>query len=158
MSELNTPRQQNDSNKLYNQDYLNWKSWKSSNFGKINKVETAYFNAETRRICSKLTEGSKILEIGFGEGKFLQYCQQQQWEAIGTETNEDLVQIAKTLGYSAIHTDNLLSFPDNEFDLIAAFDVLEHIPKEDLIGWYFETRRVLKIGGCFIARFPNGDW
>jgi SAM-dependent methyltransferase len=41
--------------------------------------------------------------------------------------------------------------------MVAAFDVMEHIPLDLLPGFLSDVRRVLKPGGLFLARFPNGD-
>jgi SAM-dependent methyltransferase len=38
-----------------------------------------------------------------------------------------------------------------------AFDVLEHIPQNELPNFINEVKRILKNGGFFISRFPNGD-
>ena len=41
-------------------------------------------------------------------------------------------------------------------DLVCAFDVLEHIPEDDLV--LAEIRRILKPGGIFIASVPQHPW
>jgi len=57
------------------------------------------------------------------------------------------------LGYL---TDDLTEL-DTEFDAVIAFDVLEHIPKENLEDYFRAINRHLKVGGRVIVRFPNGD-
>jgi SAM-dependent methyltransferase len=142
----------------YGSDYLKWKSWgEGSSFGKLKKQEEAYFAAELRRTQSMFSSNSKVLEIGFGNGSFLKYAKDKKWDVFGTEINEYLVRVALESGFNVIHSDNLTDYNENIFDLVVAFDVLEHIPQSDLPNFISEVKRILKKGGVFIARFPNGD-
>jgi len=141
----------------YGEEYLNWKTWEGNQFGNLKKTKSAYFSAEIKRTTKVFSKESKVLEIGFGNGEFLKYAQDNDWEIFGTEANKALVDIANKNGFKAIHTEDLSSFEDNTFDLIVAFDVLEHIPQEILPKIILDISRVLKSDGVFISRFPNGD-
>lgn len=141
----------------YDKTYSLWKSWNESQFGVLEPFEERYFDKELKRAKCEFPADTKVLEIGFGNGKFLSYARKKGWSVVGIEANEQLVDLAGKQAFNALNADNLSHIQSGQFDLVVAFDVLEHIPKEDLIGWYFEIHRVLKIGGCFIARFPNGD-
>ena len=44
---------------------------------------------------------------------------------------------------------------DGSLHIVVAFDVLEHIPQEKLLHFLCEVNRVLRVGGFFIARFPQ---
>jgi len=143
---------------LYGDSYLSWKNWGDSKFGALKKTEKAYFKAEISRTKHKFQKGNKVLEIGFGNGAFLKYATGMDWDICGTEINHSLVKSAKDNGFSKVtHADNLASFNDDQFDLIVAFDVLEHIPQMLLTNFLLDVKRVLKKDGFFIARFPNGD-
>jgi SAM-dependent methyltransferase len=141
----------------YGEEYLNWKTWEGDQFGKLKKTKFTYFSAEIKRTTKVFSKESKVLEIGFGNGEFLKYARDNDWEIFGTEANKALVDIANKNGFKAIHTEDLSSFEDNTFDLIVAFDVLEHIPQEILPKMLLQVRRILKNDGVFLARFPNGD-
>lgn len=142
----------------YDNDYLLWKSLGHNlSFGKLKKQEEAYFSAELKRTQRIFSPNSKVLEIGFGNGSFLQYSKNKKWEIFGTEINEHLVKAALGSGFNVIHSDNLRDYGENFFDLVVAFDVLEHIPQNELPKFINEVKRILKVGGFFIARFPNGD-
>jgi SAM-dependent methyltransferase len=143
-------------NDQYGIDYLSWKKW-GSDFARLNNTEFAYFSTEISRLNNNLPVNVKALEIGFGNGAFLRYAQRMGWDICGTEVNEALVSIALQSGFNVSHTADLLQFSDNSFDLLVAFDVLEHIPQDDLPKFFSEVKRILKIDGFFIARFPNGD-
>lgn len=51
-----------------------------------------------------------------------------------------------------------LSFPDETFDVVLSFDVLEHIPEEEQDRFVAETRRVLKREGTLVLGCPNRAW
>lgn len=142
----------------YGEDYLQWKSWNNKNqFGHLKKNQEHYFDAEISRIKSKILINSKVLEIGFGNGSFLKYAKQNGWDIYGTEANEILVKIANENGFKAKLAEDISSFDDYSFDLIVAFDVLEHIPQNLLPKFLLTVKRKLKSNGFFIARFPNAD-
>lgn len=141
----------------YDKTYSLWKSWDESQFGMLHPFEERYFDQELKRTRSVIPSDAKVLEIGFGNGKFLSYARKRGWSVIGIEANDQLVDLAGERGFDVLHADNLSQIESDKFDLVIAFDVLEHVPKDELLGWFFEINRVLKAGGCFVARFPNGD-
>ena len=143
----------------YGIDYLTWKNWgsESSCFGKLTTADAAYYSAELKRSSTSFPPNCKVLEIGFGNGSFLTYAKVKLWDIFGVEINKDLVTAAIKNNFNVIHSDNLISYNDDFFDLIVAFDVLEHIPQKDLTLFINEVKRILKKGGVFVARFPNGD-
>lgn len=141
----------------YGEDYLKWKNWDLGGFGNLKAIEAAYFKCEINRAGLTLPPKSKVLEIGFGNGSFFKYAKMKNWDICGTELNKALVEVAQSQGYDAIHTEDLSHFNDGTFDLVVAFDVLEHISQAYLVNILLEVNRILKTDGMFIARFPNGD-
>jgi SAM-dependent methyltransferase len=141
----------------YGGDYLSWKNWGNDKFGKLTKTEFAYYNAEIRRIGRRVPSDLRVLEIGFGNGGFLRFAREKGWDIVGTEVNEGLVRVAKDQGYIARKCEDVSDFEENAFDLVVAFDVMEHIRQDDLHRFIFEINRILRKDGHFIARFPNGD-
>ncbi|RFO95132.1 hypothetical protein DIC66_20095 [Rhodoferax lacus] len=140
----------------YGTDYLNWKKW-DGKFGDLTKRDSAYFSKEISRTRNHFSNKSRVLEVGFGNGGFLSFCRQNGWDVYGTEVNESLVKIASRDGFKVVHSENLSSFEESYFDLVVAFDVLEHINQDQLSNFLLEIKRVLKNDGIFLARFPNGD-
>ena len=141
----------------YGSDYLKWKSWgNGADFGNLKKQEEAYFSAELKKSLRMFPPYSKVLEIGFGDGSFLQYSAKRQWKIFGVELNEHLVESALHSGFDVIHSDNLKDYDDDFFDLVVAFDVMEHIPQDSLTEFITEVKRILKVGGVFITRCKFG--
>ena len=62
----------------------------------------------------------KVLEIGCGQGRFLNLLQQhRQWELYGIDPSKKAIDFAKNLGINAfVGTADELPFSDDTFDLI----------------------------------------
>lgn len=138
--------------------YINWKEWSIHNFAQLSAFDTRYYDAELKGLLMESgNPPPRILEIGFGNGKFLQYCSDRRWNIAGTEINPLLVEIAQEKGFNVVLSENLLELADDQFDLVIAFDVLEHIPQNEIIFFLKQVKRVLKKDGVCLLRFPNGD-
>ena len=141
----------------YGKSYLEWKGWDERSFAKAGNLQTCYFDAELSRANFKPSDKCEVLEIGFGNGSFLAYAKSKGWSAVGTEMNAVLVEMATRSGLNAIHANDLETLKDGTFELVVAFDVLEHIPPDHLLAFVQSLTRLLKPGGLFLARFPNAD-
>lgn len=135
--------------------YINWKNW-GVGFGQVDAANKAYFGKELDRVKPASTIAT-VLEIGFGSGQFMGFCRARGLQVIGLEMNELLVGEAKRQGFDARAADELYSLPDESFDLITAFDVVEHIGKADIPAFFKALRRCIKKDGRILLRFPNGD-
>lgn len=138
----------------YDENYSNWKNW--NNFGEINELDRKFFNTYVKSNFPD-SQQINILEIGFGNGSFLSYGQELGWEMSGTEINPALQEAALKAGYKVYKENEYENLSDNSFDCICAFDVLEHLNKNELNNTFKKVNKLLKPGGIFITRFPNGD-
>ncbi len=141
---------------LDEQGYLDWKRWTKEGFGQLRKGDAAYFRSECAGLIRRTTV-RKVLEIGFGEGSFLGFCKAQGWAVTGVELNQQLVSIAREAGFEAISSDDLARMPGGSFDLIAAFDVAEHIPPDQILPFLAQLKALLSPDGRILLRFPNAD-
>jgi SAM-dependent methyltransferase len=102
-----------------------------------------------------LPKGSKILDIGCGQGVALKYFLRDEMEPIGIAIGTD-VEVCRANGHPAIEMDlTFLDFPDGTFDLVWCRHVLEHS-----VAPYFslaEVRRVLRPGGWAYIEVPAPD-
>jgi SAM-dependent methyltransferase len=96
------------------------------------------------------------LDIGCGDGAFLQSLKSRGWDVYGTETSAAACAIARTKGIS-VHEGELASadFPDRFFDVITLWHVLEHIP--DPVAELDRIRRMLRDDGSLVIEVPNSD-
>lgn len=100
--------------------------------------------------------GVRLLEIGSGTGAMLHALIEQGADARGVELRQDLIDEAhRHFGPLPIERvqGTALPFPDGSFDVVASFDVFEHIPDTD--AHLTEVRRVLKAGGRYAIQTPN---
>lgn len=97
----------------------------------------------------------KLLDVGCGEGLFLEVAQKDGWNVTGTEFSPFAAKYGRgKLGLN-IHQGELsdIGFPAKTFDAITMWHVLEHTINPLVI--LEEIRRILKDGGVFILAIPN---
>lgn len=145
------------STKKYGEFYAELKHWDEQEFGLLTTREKADLTAIVHLARAPFPPRSQVLEIGFGNGGVLTYGRDRQWEMHGTEVNELLVQRARDHGFRAFDGEDLACMASESFDLVLAFDVLEHIPIDGIGELLCRVRRIAKERAVFIARFPNGD-
>lgn len=106
--------------------------------------------------------GSRILEVGCGNGKTLAALLESGFEAVGIDFSEEAVEACKRyLGHGIeVKCASVLDipFPDGSFDGAVMFHVLEALTSEEAAKASAELKRVVKKGGFIIARaFAIGD-
>ena len=150
---MSTSMQSNESR--YDQSYLAWKSW-GAGFGKFSKEEDVYFTGEIGLLEFCGNETATVLEIGFGNGTFLAWSKANGRHCDGLELNSALVNLGRSKGFSVYQ--QLDEIPEIQlYDLIVAFDVLEHIPDHGLPDFIASVASRLAPDGLILLRFPNGD-
>ncbi len=96
----------------------------------------------------------RFLDVGCGPGGLVELAIAEGWNASGVELSSWAVEIAKKKGLPIIEgTLESARFPDDSFDAITLFDVLEHLP--DPHPPIREIHRILKPGGVVIVETPN---
>ncbi len=139
-------------NEFYN-EYTRWKNWAGN--PNVSLVSERY-EKEMRRAGVK--SGSTILEVGFGDGAFLDWARGKGFNVFGAEITQPCVDNARKRDHQVtIGTiDEAMKTFDRKFDAIVAFDVLEHIEKPGLVQVLTEAHSALVEGGVLVASFPNG--
>ena len=136
--------------------YEAWKGWSEDRFMSLTPMDNAYFDLEMRDIP---VAGERVLEIGFGNGRFLGWAKARGAQVYGTELSEqgkayaaahDVVVLPIDLGQSI---DTLRG----HFGVIAAFDVLEHLSFDAIRTMLDHIATLLRTGGYCVVRFPNGQ-
>ena len=140
--------------------YRAWKSWAPEGFGAVQAEDAASYELELRRSGVPMDRKLRVLELGFGNGSFASWVRSRGWPYMGTELDPELVSRARQHGVEA-HQAGVVSLASiahgRAFDLIVAFDVLEHMTIREIEQLLTELRGVLVRDGRVVARFPSGD-
>ncbi|MBI2093434.1 MAG: class I SAM-dependent methyltransferase [Candidatus Omnitrophica bacterium] len=96
--------------------------------------------------------GKRVLEIGFGEGYGADYLAKSAHEVVGVDMAAGNITRAQAKyprpNLQFVYTDGTrLDFPDESFDVVGAFQVIEHVPEPNLIFFLKEIFRVLAPSG-----------
>ena len=122
-------------------------------------VEEPFVTAWVRRAVAELPSGSRVLEIGCSPGAFLFTMAVRGYAVHGQEAAEGVCQdIAKLTGLPReSFTAGLFPqvAPPGSFDMIAAFDVIEHAP--DPAVWLQGALDRLSDGGVLLLQTPVFD-
>lgn len=102
-----------------------------------------------------IPENSKVIEVGVGDGAFLDAARSQGREAMGIELNPLSAARARNKGFVVLECDvtSLSERGIDAVDAVCAFQVLEHVPRprEFIEGML----SVLKPGGALLLSVPN---
>ena len=107
--------------------------------------------------AATMINGGHLLELGVGIGRGMKIMAGKADKITATDKNQELIAGLKkenpTWELIAMHMPPLAGLPDNTYDYVVLFQVIEHIKDDDL--FVKEIYRVLKPGGkCFITT-PN---
>lgn len=103
-----------------------------------------------------------IVDLGCGSGALLYFLQQAGYvNTLGVETSPDQVDFARQLGVTSVISGDLLSFLRDSaaelYDVVVAFDVIEHFSKDEVLEILDHACRVLRSGGRLILHVPNAE-
>lgn len=120
--------------------------------GRLKIIQT-YIERATKGARSDL----KLLNVGCGTGGTIDML--EQFGLVdNVDISDDAIKFMKQHGYQRITkvNDIKLPFKDRSYDVVGAFDVLEHIDKQ--VEALKEWKRVLKDDGAIIITVPAYQW
>jgi 2-polyprenyl-3-methyl-5-hydroxy-6-metoxy-1,4-benzoquinol methylase len=103
----------------------------------------------------KALRASRILDIGCGSGKFVQYLEEKGYEVFGLEPS-------KALFDTFLHADHFFNLtasqylkqsPSDKFDIIIISDVLEHV--DDPLSFLRDVRSMMSPDGILFISTPD---
>lgn len=99
-----------------------------------------------------MSESKSILDIGCGEGRFIE---KDSKRIIGIDRNENSIDICLNKGLNVqVGIVTELPFKNQSFDAVHCSHVIEHLYPDEAHKLLSEMNRVLKTGGIFCIRTP----
>jgi SAM-dependent methyltransferase len=112
---------------------------------------------------ARVSKGTRVLEIGCGGGGLLRLLREHGAAAVGVDTLDVALELAKRWGGSSgglmfirIDSDGALPFRDDSFDVIMGQHVVEHLT--DVGAVLCEWKRLLAPGGRLVLATPNARY
>lgn len=134
------------------EDYISHTDGKRTLFEKIyHLVKRNAIKGKVSLLNKEQNSKGKLLDIGCGTGDFLVEAKNQGWTILGFEPNSDAKQLAAKKG--VLFTDDIFALPDNTFDVVTMWHVLEHVP--NLTEYIANLKRIVKPDGTIIIAVPN---
>ena len=125
--------------------------------GFIPKIYECVKSINLKHKYNLVTKGKsvgRLLDIGCGVGDFIHTAEQHGWNCTGVEPSEDAKEIARKRIKAEIHSsEDLEQIPDETFDVITMWHVLEHV---DNLKWQVaQLQRLIKKDGRIVIAVPN---
>jgi 2-polyprenyl-3-methyl-5-hydroxy-6-metoxy-1,4-benzoquinol methylase len=130
--------------------------WSESHSG----ADAVWRAAALRRLSGWLPADrkAKCLDLGCGSGLLLESLRQAGYfDLQGVDLGGPTVDLARKRGFEVVQDDlrDFLQKSNERFDLITAFDVVEHFGKDEIIDVLTLIHDRLSPGGLFILQTPN---
>ena len=101
----------------------------------------------------------QILDIGPGKGEMLSYLAKNGYLNIeAVDISESVVNFIRKLNFNCTLATDLTGFLETKqkkYSVITMCDVVEHIPKDDILPIISSVYNSLEEGGIFIVQVPN---
>ncbi|MBW2991819.1 class I SAM-dependent methyltransferase, partial [Candidatus Woesearchaeota archaeon] len=107
------------------------------------------------KLIEKYAQKGRIYDVGTAGGSFLHVARKNKWEVYGCEPNKWMCRWSKKHYGLDITPGDIFTkkYPDNYFDVVTLWDVLEHVPSPSKV--LFECNRILKKKGLLVVNYPD---
>ncbi|WP_052756377.1 class I SAM-dependent methyltransferase [Lysobacter capsici] len=106
------------------------------------------------------TQSSPIIDIGCGNGEWLELLRDHGLTGRGIDTNGTFVESCRARGLEAIEGDALAvlaSMPEASVGAVTGMHIAEHLPFPVLVRLIDECLRVIQPGGLLVLETPNPE-
>jgi 2-polyprenyl-3-methyl-5-hydroxy-6-metoxy-1,4-benzoquinol methylase len=105
---------------------------------------------------------ARILDLGCGSGTLLYFLREAGYKNIfGIDSSPEQIEQARQLGFANVRQADAFTFLEtaaaDSYEAIAAFDIIEHLTKPELLHLADEIYRTLAPGGVWIIHAPNAE-
>lgn len=117
----------------------------------------SYYNDLMHSIANNYKH-PKLLDIGCGRGEWISNCTKLGFDTTGIETNHKMLEQCLSSGLRVHKGDALKissNIPSNEFEVVSAFHLVEHLTHDYLESLLLELKRIISKNGFLILETPN---
>ncbi|HEC23202.1 MAG TPA: class I SAM-dependent methyltransferase [Chloroflexi bacterium] len=154
---------------LYTEEYFltaceGYEEWQASEGAHLSRRLASAFSV------AAVEPGMSVLDVGCGRGEIIRHCARIGADAYGIDyapaavrMTRDLIQNSRgeappgRMGVARADAKRL-PFPDETFDRVLMFDIVEHLYPWELQEALLEVRRVLRPGGRLIVHTAPNRW
>lgn len=112
-------------------------------------------------VRTHLPRGARVLDLGCGDGGLLRAAQRAGHAVVrGVDGSAAMVARGRGLGTPIEHGDLLAvarQIDDRAFDCVVAYDVLEHLDRDEQLALLDQAQRILSPGGRLVLHVPSGE-
>jgi len=141
----------------------NLSTYDAKHLDELANAEQMHFWTQSRRdkICQIFTrfvqKNARVLEIGGGTGFVAEKLNSLGFDVEMADIHSNSLRYAQNRGVQKLYQFDIFNPPfENEFDVIALFDVLEHFNNPELALKC--VKKMLKVGGVVILTVPAHQW
>jgi 2-polyprenyl-3-methyl-5-hydroxy-6-metoxy-1,4-benzoquinol methylase len=128
-------------------------------WNQLPEVAPEHFALRRDFVVAALEPGSRVIDVGCGEGSFCGALAQAGFSVVGVEVAQEPVRRARArfpdLEFLVV-AQGELPFPADSFDGAWMGEVLEHV--QDGLGLLWEVARVIGPGGRLALSTPDHGW
>lgn len=129
--------------------------WYDKNAEFYEKNSSVLLYRQLKYFTSLIKKGGRILDIGSGTGKDVNYFNNQGFKAIGIDASKKMINIAQKKYGNHYQLGNIIRFKYNqEFHGIWASSILTHIKNEDILKLIGKIKKSLYPGGALAIIVP----
>jgi len=122
----------------------------------------AYERAYAKYLASWISgdANTRWLDLACGQGGLVRLAKSVGFHVLGVDQSEEMVRLCRAAGLP-VEQGEVLDFlsrsPSNSWNIISAFDLLEHLDRDDGYRLLREVKRALTPNGLCLLKLPNGD-
>ena len=132
----------------------------------IGSRDTGQYRGDHLLVAEMVERGSKVLDVGCGDGDLLQLLEARGIDGRGIELSREGVNRCVAKGLAVVQGDadtDLINYPDDAFDIVHASLLLHHLEPEAARALLSEMARVARVGVVLNdlvrgRRFLLGAW
>lgn len=113
--------------------------------------------AETVKMLMTKNHLKKVLDVGCGTGRFVEFLNKNGFEAFGVDKSSDAINWSRKITKKRVFKASAVNLPfkNNSFDFVLSISLIEHLTKHEVDLFLEETSRILRKDGYIFLVTPN---